>query len=67
MNSDKPEVPERRRFLQGVAAAGGAGALMAASGRVQGLEAAAQAEAKPDDRGYRLTEHIAAYYRTLRV
>jgi hypothetical protein len=40
---------------------------MAASGRVQGLEAAAQAEAKPDDRGYRLTEHIAAYYRTLRV
>lgn len=67
MNSDKPEVPERRRFLQGVAAAGGAGALMAASGRIQGLETAAQAEAKPGGRGYRLTEHVEAYYRTLRV
>ena len=67
MNSDRPEVPERRRFLLGFAAAGGAGALMAASGPVQGLEAEAQVETKLDGKGYRLTEHVEAYYRTLRV
>ncbi len=67
MNNDRPEVPERRRFLLGFAAAGSAGALVAASGRAQGLKAEAQVKTKRDGGGYRLTEHVEAYYRTLRV
>jgi len=61
---------ERRRFLKGIAAAGGATALTTvfASRRVApdtGDTVAGKIQ-QPESRGYRETEHIRDYYRTLR-
>ena len=67
MTKDKLMHPERRSFLKSVAAAGGGSALLAVTGGAQ-----AQPEAGPEmhDRkaatGYRLSEHVARYYETLR-
>jgi len=62
---------DRRRFLKGVAAAGGATALTAFS--VSRLVAAdsdgpdTQKHTENASRGYHETEHIREYYRTLRT
>ena len=60
----------RRRFLKGVAAAGGATALTSvfASG-LMAPDPGGTADRKipqPESRGYRETDHIREYYRTLR-
>jgi len=62
---------ERRRFLKGVAAAGGATALgsVFASG-LMAPERGGTADRKiqpQESRGYRETDHIREYYRTLRT
>lgn len=67
--SNKIERPkrDRRTFLKGVAAAGGATAVAVAGGAaVADLtpEEAPKAEAKaPESKGYRETAHIREYYR----
>jgi hypothetical protein len=70
MNRQQVEVAGRRRFLKGVAVASGAAALTGvfASGLVTPGPGATAAR-KPDprtSRGYRETDHIREYYRTLR-
>jgi secreted PhoX family phosphatase len=61
---------ERRRFLKGVAAAGGATAFTSVF--ASGLMApdpggtAARKIQQHESRGYRETDHIREYYRTLR-
>ena len=64
MKKDQKQIDDvgRRSFLRGSATAG-AGAAIAAA--VPGIAAAAD-EPKPDDekKGYRLTDHIIAYYKT---
>jgi hypothetical protein len=61
---------ERRRFLKGVAAAGGATALTAVFASrlmASGSEGTAVRKTRqPESRGYRETDHIRDYYRTLR-
>ena len=61
---------ERRRFLKGVAAAGGATALTAVfASRLMASDSGGAAVRKiqqPESRGYRETDHIRDYYRTLR-
>ena len=61
----------RRRFLKGVAAAGGATALASvfASGLIAKHPAgtAVRKNRQPGSRGYRETDHIKEYYRTLRT
>ena len=67
MNSDRLDSQERRQFFKGAALAGGA-ALLAATGRSKAAELPADADVRPEtDKGYRLTEHVKAYYRTLRT
>jgi len=65
MSTDTLKSPERRRFFTNLAVAGGATALLASGGKAMG------GDGKPDAprsaRGYRLTEHVKAYYGTLRI
>ncbi|MGB5474302.1 MAG: twin-arginine translocation signal domain-containing protein [Gammaproteobacteria bacterium] len=67
---NKQHVAERRRFLKGVAAAGGATALTTvfASGLIATDPGgtAVRKNQQPESRGYRETDHIREYYRTLR-
>lgn len=61
---------ERRRFLKGIAAAGGATALTAVfASRLLASDPGGTAARKiqqPESRGYHETDHIRDYYRTLR-
>ena len=62
---------DRRLFLKGVIAAGGATALTAVSAHhladsVKDKQADAGLNADPVSQGYHETAHINAYYRTLR-
>lgn len=62
-------VPERRRFLQGMVAVGGAGALVLlgsdeASARTPDTNQ--QAVDRTAEQGYRLSPHIRAYYASTR-
>ena len=70
MKKDKTHfTADRRLFLKGAAAAGGAAALTAASatGLVEPAAEAAPATAdKPASKGYHETQHIRDYYRILR-
>ncbi|MEZ5449040.1 MAG: twin-arginine translocation signal domain-containing protein [Thiolinea sp.] len=54
----------RRDFLRGTVAAGAGAALLATT--PEGVEAAVEsaAPAKDQAQGYRLTPHVAAYYKT---
>jgi len=67
--SKKLERPrrDRRTFLKGVAAVGGATAVAVAGGAAVAdvsSEKAPKAEAKsPESKGYRETDHIREYYR----
>lgn len=62
---------ERRRFLKGVAVAGGASALATLfTSRLMASDSggtAARKTRQPESRGYRETDHIRDYYRTLRL
>ena len=60
--TEKTQV-SRRRFLRDSAAVG-AGAAIVASAPASALDLAETGPAEPKARGYRLTEHIASYYRT---
>ena len=67
MKNDKLLQPDRRSFLKGVVAAGGSSALLAVTGSVQAEpEAGPEAPEQRAAQGYRLSEHVAQYYRTLR-
>ena len=60
--------PERRSFMKGLAAAGGAVALggLTEAKDAAGEEASGETRgATAEARGYRLTPHINDYYRTL--
>ena len=64
MKKDQKQLDDagRRSFLRGSATAG-AGAAVAAA--VPGLASAAdEAEVDDEKKGYRLTDHIIAYYKT---
>jgi hypothetical protein len=63
--------PARRRFLKQTVAAGGSGVLMILAARddADGDSEHSTAEPAgpvPESRGYRLTDHIRAYYDTAR-
>ena len=70
--SDSQHPTDRRLFLKGVVAAGGATALAAAVSAPHGEDPLTATEAAPDadsgglSPGYRETAHIRAYYQTLR-
>ena len=68
MKQDNSLTPQRRAFLKGVVVAGGAGAVAAAVPGIAGAGTPAQGSttAEPSAKGYRLTEHVQAYYRTCR-
>ncbi len=68
MTDEHLDKPERRSFMKGMAAAGGAVALggLADTTEAAGEEAAAQTGQASDTSGYRETPHIRDYYRTLR-
>ena len=63
MTKDKLVQPDRRSFLKSVAAAGGSSALLLVTGGAQAQPEAAEQKAA---QGYRLSEHVAQYYKTLR-
>lgn len=71
--SDKTQTPrsDRRAFMKGVAAAGGAAAVAVAGGAAVAEVSADKtpaAKAKTDaaTKGYRETEHVREYYRLAR-
>jgi hypothetical protein len=67
MTKDKLVQPGRRSFLKNVAAAGGGSALLVATGGARALPAeGAEAQERDAAPGYRLSEHVAQYYKTLR-
>ncbi len=68
--SNKTQRPrrDRRAFIKGVAAAGGATAVAVAGGAavanvLPDETPQAQAKAGPENKGYRETEHVKTYYR----
>ena len=65
MTKDKLVQPGRRSFLKSVAAAGGSSALLAVTGSAQAQPEPEAAEQKAAP-GYRLSDHVAQYYKTLR-
>jgi len=69
MSDNQRVAPDRRRFLKGVAAAGGAAAIAAASHQAVSAEDKAKPAPKKATpaKGYQETAHIRAYYRSLRV
>jgi hypothetical protein len=64
------DAAERRRFLTGIAATGAATALTAVfASRLMASDSGGTAARKikqPESRGYRETDHVRDYYRTLR-
>ncbi|MGE4243539.1 twin-arginine translocation signal domain-containing protein [Ramlibacter sp.] len=70
MESKSPTA-SRRGFMWGAAAAGAAGAAVVALPKVQqAVEQTQAAEATPKPErggGYRLSEHVAHYYKTTRL
>ena len=68
MTDEHLDKPERRSFMKGLAAAGGAAALggLADATLAADEEGPADTGQASDARGYRETPHIRDYYRTLR-
>ena len=64
--SDKHD-SDRRAFLRGGAAVGAAAGLVATAPAVASteIEADVETEVKPVRKGYRVTKHVAAYYKNL--
>lgn len=60
------KILERREFLKGTAAAGGAVALGMVSGHAIADSDEDKAPEKKESKGYHLTQHIRDYYRTAR-
>lgn len=72
--SNKTQRPrrDRRAFIKGVAAAGGATAVAVAGGAAVANvlpeeTPQAQAKASPEKKGYRETEHVRKYYRSAQL
>ncbi len=67
---DPAHAAERRRFLKGMAVAGGTTALASVfASRLMAADTGGTAARKiqqPESRGYRETDHIREYYRTLK-
>lgn len=58
----------RRQFLVGAGAGvAAAGAAMVMSSQIEKVDSAAVAEDPSTSKGYKLTEHVKTYYRTLLV
>ena len=69
MNTTTSEPHGRREFLKSAAVAGGAVTVAAATGAAAGTDEPATvgaADAAPEPRGYRMTDHIERYYRLAR-
>ncbi len=68
MTDEHLDKPERRSFMKGLAAAGGAVALGGLTDvtNAAGEEARAETRQASNASGYRETPHIRDYYRTLR-
>ncbi len=65
---EKTGVKGRRKFLKGLAGAGGAAAVAIAAPAVAApADAGIQDAAQPLDSGYHVTKHIEDYYETARV
>jgi hypothetical protein len=69
MSDEHLDKPERRSFMKGVAAAGGAAALAGLSDGAAAIGEEGTEETPPETKisGYRLTSHVLDYYRTLRI
>lgn len=66
----KPIDTDRRNFLRGIAVAGGTTALASAIAVSDSTEASAEngpRQSAAESKGYQLTEHVRAYYRTSRI
>ena len=64
----KSGVKGRRKFLKGLAGAGGAAAVAIAAPAVAApVDAGVQDAPQPVDNGYHVTKHIEDYYETARV
>ena len=66
-NAGKPGAAGRREFLKGMLVTGGAAAIAAATGKVSAATTATPATPAAEPKGYRLTGHIAEYYRTAQL
>ena len=63
MKKQQTKHSSRRKFLRDSAAVG-AGAAIAASAPASAISLAEKDEAEDNNKGYRVTEHIAAYYKS---
>ncbi|MGD8841828.1 MAG: formate dehydrogenase [Gammaproteobacteria bacterium] len=66
----KPVESERRKFLAGMVAAGSAAAVVAIARDGESAKLSAgegKSSREPESAGYRRTEHVDAYYRSLRA
>lgn len=67
LNSQEPD-PQRRDFLRGSIAAATGVAVTAATGKSIASVSEADVETKPEKKeGYRLTKHIADYYKSAAI
>ena len=69
--SDPSFKQDRRRFIAGVAVAGGATALTSLSAVSEPAESTSDSlpanSPEAESRGYQMTEHVRAYYRACRI
>jgi hypothetical protein len=66
----KPVESARRKFLAGMVATGSAAAIVALAPHGESAQrsvATDKQSREPESSGYRLTEHVDAYYRSLRA
>jgi len=68
MTDEHLDKPERRSFMKGMAAAGGAAVLAGLADEADAAsdQGTAQTRGQSNTGGYRLTPHVRDYYRTLR-
>ncbi|WP_207061404.1 twin-arginine translocation signal domain-containing protein [Motiliproteus sp. SC1-56] len=57
----------RRTFIKTLGAAGGAAAVIAASGEVAAQTESEGPDTKVETKGYRETDHVRAYYQSARI
>ena len=63
-NAKQPASKSRRKFLRQASAAGGAAAVAATAPTAALAQGAEDRGSSPEPQGYRLTEHVLAYYKS---